>query len=121
MKTLWEKKSTKVIAAVVAVAIIVIAVALALQANKEKPFTAAELLDLGEKYLLEMDYEQAIVQFTKAIEIEPKNERAYLGAAEAYVALGQEDKAIEILEQGLEQLPDSVAIVYSTFAPRKLP
>jgi hypothetical protein len=33
----------------------------------DKPLSAAELLDLGEKYLLEMNYEQAIVQFTKLI------------------------------------------------------
>jgi tetratricopeptide (TPR) repeat protein len=80
-------------------------------ARSEKPLTAAELLDLGEKYLLELDYEQAIVQFTKLIEIEPKNARAYTGLAEAYTALGRTDEAIEILEQGLAQLPDNADIL----------
>ena len=48
--------------------------------------TAADYLDLGEKYLLEMNYEQALVQFLKAIEIEPMNPRGYTGAAEASLA-----------------------------------
>jgi tetratricopeptide (TPR) repeat protein len=74
------------------------------------PLTAAELFDLGEKYLLELDYEQAIVQFAKLIEVEPKNTRAYIGLAEAYTALGRTDEAIEILQQGLAQLPDSVEL-----------
>jgi tetratricopeptide (TPR) repeat protein len=76
----------------------------------EAPLTAAELLDLGEKFLLELDYEQAIVYFTKLIEIEPKNSRAYIGAAEAYAALGRTDEAIAILDEGLAQLPDNVDI-----------
>ncbi len=38
------------------------------------------------------------------------NERAYLGAAEAYIALGQTDEAIAILERGLASLPNSTAI-----------
>jgi hypothetical protein len=71
-------------------------------ATPDRPLTAAELLDLGEKYLLELNYEQALVQFLKVIEIEPMNPRGYTGAAEAYIGLGQLDKAEEILKQGLE-------------------
>lgn len=69
-----------------------------------------KLLSLGEKYLTELKYEEALVQFLKVIEIEPMNERAYLAAAEAYIGLGQTDKAIEVLEKGLLALPDSVEI-----------
>ena len=64
--------------------------------------TAAELLDLGEKYLLDLDYEQALVQFLKVIEIEPMIPRGYTGAAEAYVGLDRIPDAIAILEKGLE-------------------
>ena len=59
-----------------------------------------DLLDLGQKYLLDGDYEQAIIEFNKVIEIEPKNVDAYLGLAEAYVAAGDYDSAISVLEQG---------------------
>ncbi|GHV34394.1 hypothetical protein FACS18949_10360 [Clostridia bacterium] len=62
---------------------------------------------MGEKYLLDLDYEQAIVQFLGAIEIEPKNTRAYIGAAEAYIALGHTDDAIAILQQGLDATGDA--------------
>jgi tetratricopeptide (TPR) repeat protein len=79
-------------------------------AKPASTLSAAELLDLGEKYLLEMNYEQAVVCFTKLIAIEPKNPRGYTGLAEAYVGLGEFDKALEILRQGLGQLPDNVEI-----------
>ncbi|MDR1210334.1 MAG: tetratricopeptide repeat protein [Clostridiales bacterium] len=75
-----------------------------------RELTAAELLDLGEKYLLELDYEQAIVQFTRLIEIEPKNPRGYTGLAEAYVGIGDTDRAVEALRRGRAQLPDSAEI-----------
>ena len=59
-----------------------------------------EHLDLGQKYLLDGNYEQAIIEFNKVIEIEPKNVDAYLGLAEAYVAAGDYDSAISVLEKG---------------------
>jgi tetratricopeptide (TPR) repeat protein len=68
------------------------------------------LLSLGEKYLLELDYEQALVQFLKVIELDPMNPRGYTGAAEAYIGLGEQEKAIEVLEKGLELLPNDTAI-----------
>jgi tetratricopeptide (TPR) repeat protein len=80
-------------------------------AKPASQLSAAELLDLGEKYLLEMNYEQAVVCFTKLIAIEPKNPRGYTGLAEAYVGLGEFDKALDILRQGLGQLPDNMEIV----------
>nr|WP_288827907.1 tetratricopeptide repeat protein [uncultured Clostridium sp.] len=78
--------------------------------NTVKTQTASELLNLGEKYLLELDYEQAIIQFTELIKIEPKNTRAYLGLAEAYIGNGEQDKAAAVLRQGLEQLPDNAEL-----------
>jgi tetratricopeptide (TPR) repeat protein len=74
--------------------------------------SAAELLSLGEKYLLELDYEQAVVQFLNVIEIEPKNPRGYLGAAEVYIALDESDKAFNILRQGLEATDDQSIAEY---------
>ena len=54
----------------------------------ETALTADDLLDLGEKFLLELDYEQALVQFLKVIEIEPMNPRAIAGAVSSYVGRG---------------------------------
>lgn len=50
-------------------------------------------LELGEKYLTEMDYENAILAYKEAINIDPKNEEAYIGLYDAY--LGLADQCIE--------------------------
>jgi len=68
--------------------------------NRAAPVSVDELLSLGEKYLLDLDYEQALAQFLIVIEIEPMNERAYIGAAEAYIGIGDTENATAILEQG---------------------
>lgn len=72
--------------------------------------SATEVLNLGEKYLLELNYEGAVVQFTKLIEVEPKIPRSYLGLSEAYIGLGDTDKAVIALENGLELLPENQVI-----------
>ena len=66
----------------------------------------AQMLSLGERFLLELDFEQALVQFLGVIEIEPNNVQAHLGAAAAYVGLGQIENAAGILRQGLERTGD---------------
>ncbi len=89
--------------------IIVIALTMTLFAScgeTETALTATELLDLGEKYLLDLDYEQAIVYFNQVIEVEPRNSRAYMGAAEAYVGLGDTESAINLLKTALEVFSD---------------
>lgn len=75
-------------------------------AKQERPLTVEELLDLGEKYLLEMNYEQALVQFLAVIEIEPMNTRGYTGAAESYIGLNKLKEAVSILEKGFEATND---------------
>ena len=65
-----------------------------------------EQLDLGAKYLSELDYEQAIVVFKAAIEIEPKSADAYLGLADAYVAIQDYKMAAEVLETGFTKTQD---------------
>ena len=59
-------------------------------------------LDLGNRYLEEQNYEQAIVEFDKAIAIDPMSVDAYLGKVQAYESMGDEEKAIEVLQTGYE-------------------
>lgn len=66
-----------------------------------------EQYDLGMRYLNEGNYEEAIIAFTAAIEIDPKRPEAYLGAAEAYRGMGDADSARKILEQGYAATNDS--------------
>ena len=67
---------------------------------------AKEQLDLGQQYLLSMDYEEAIAAYEIAIELEPKNTEAYLGMAQAYIAMGESQKAIKILKRGYLETED---------------
>ena len=66
--------------------------------NRQQILT--ENLKLGEQYLLEEDYEAAIVAFTKAIETDPKCIEAYTGLADVYLLLGDYEKALEVIEKG---------------------
>lgn len=64
-------------------------------------------LELGQKYLEELDYEQAAIAFEKAIAIDEKSVEAYLGLAGAYMALENADKAEQVLAQGAESTDDA--------------
>lgn len=60
----------------------------------------------AERYLAEMDYERAVIEYQRALEIEPMNVDAILGLADAYIGLGDTDKVIEVLRDGLERTGD---------------
>ena len=99
------KLNNKVIigtAAVIAIALIaVLVIFVPKSANAAK---VTEQLNLGDKYLNELNYEQAMVAYQAVIEIDPKNEEAYLALAEIYIAQGEYDAAIEVLEDALGEL-----------------
>lgn len=100
-------KDKKVIIAFVAALVLLVAVGVALATNLgQEKIDIAEQLSLGEKYLLEMDYEKAILAFNKVIKVDPRNVKAYLGLADAYVGTGDIDKAIKTLEKGLKLTGD---------------
>lgn len=84
----------------------VVAAALILIPGKRKEKQIAEQMNLGNRYLLEMEYEQAAVAFTKVIEVDPVNVDAYTGAAQAYAAMENYGEAVKLLEQGYENTRD---------------
>ena len=63
-----------------------------------------EQLNLGAKYLSELNYEQAIIAYEAVIKIDPKCEEAYLALADIYIATGEFEKAEEVLKQAEETL-----------------
>lgn len=111
------------------------------RSEEGKGLTWQEQYDLGVRYLSDGNYEEAIIAFTAAIEIDPKRSpayvgrgdayvlsgetkdnltaarldyekaieldellaEAYLGLADVYIRQGDYDKALEILQQGLEK------------------
>ena len=69
---------------------------------KSKETRVQEQLDLGSKYMAELDYESAIVALNKAIKIDPKNVDAYKMLAEVYEKSGRLDDARATLEKVLD-------------------
>lgn len=63
-------------------------------------------LDLGEKYLNDMNYENAIVAFTKVIDMDSQNIEAYIGIAKAYERLEDYKNAIKVLENAINNIAD---------------
>jgi hypothetical protein len=64
--------------------------------------SASNWLSLGQKYLLDLEYEQSVVAFTKAIEIDPRSVEPRLGLAQALMALERYDEAEEALLEVLD-------------------
>ena len=69
-------------------------------------------LSMGEKYLTECDYTQAVTMFSRAIWVDARSEPAYLGRAEAYIQLNQPAAAIEDLTFVIDELTTDDADVY---------
>lgn len=72
--------------------------------------TWQEQYDLGVRYLSEGNYEEAIIAFTAAIDIDPKQPETYLGLANAYIGAGDQDAARKALEAGINVVADPAAL-----------
>lgn len=70
--------------------------------QKETAPTWQKQYDLGMRYLSEGNYEEAIITFTSAIEINPKHAETYIHLSEAYEANDYLEDAISTLELGLD-------------------
>ena len=82
--------------------LIFIFVLMLLSGCKSKATRVQEQLDLGSKYMAELDYESAIVALNKVIKIDPKNVDAYKMLAEVYEKSGRLDDARATLEKVLD-------------------
>ena len=56
-------------------------------------------IDTGVKYLMDGKYEEAILAFNKAIEIEEKSTEARVYLAQGYIGNNEPEKAIEVLKE----------------------
>ncbi len=109
MKELWRKKSVKAALAVIVILLAVGIVSISVQSSERRKDYNAHV-DAAEKYLSELDYEQAIAEYTLALEIEPNSkvildalEESYLAYAQTYADIEEYESAIEILERGYAQ------------------
>ena len=71
-----------------------------------KAAKAVEKVELGQKYLTELNYTEAVASFTEAIGLDPENIPAYMGRAEAYVGLKQYDDAKADYTTAIEKTAD---------------
>lgn len=101
-----KKKGKWIILAIVLVALVAIGIIcfITLGNTPEKRFR--KQMDLGNKYLEEMEYEKAVAAFEAAIEIDPNNADAYVGLAKAYLGLGDLEKARKAFKKAIKLNPD---------------
>lgn len=97
-----DKKVLGIVGVIVAIVILVIATI----SNTSEKFDIVEQLALGQKYLQELDYEQAKLVFSKVIEVDPMSVEAYIGLAKSYEGMGDINSAISTLEKGFEMTGD---------------
>lgn len=99
-KSLMKKKI--LILSLLAVLIVGVVIIAMFSFFGKKPRTADEWLSLGDKYFLDMEYEQAIAAFLKVIKIDPVNIPARLRLAEIYLVTGQYDESEKWLQEILD-------------------
>ncbi|MBD5461268.1 MAG: tetratricopeptide repeat protein [Lachnospiraceae bacterium] len=94
------KRKKLMFAGIAILAMLIIILAVVFVSGNGDAKKLRERLDLGQKYLSELEYDQAVAVFTEAIAIDPKSTDAYMGLAEAYIGLGDVEAARKALEEG---------------------
>ena len=85
---------------VIGAALIIVAIAvIALLISGGTPAKrVAKKLELADRYMTELKYDEAIALYNEVLEIESKNVKAYAGLFDAYIKSGNEEKAQEVLD-----------------------
>lgn len=90
------------------ISLIIVAVLISLSAcGKSSQTTWQEQYDLGVRYLSEGNYDEAVIAFTAAIEIDPRRPEAYVGRGDAYIGSGETE---EILACAMTDYEEALAI-----------
>lgn len=98
--------------------VVIVLVLSACGTNPEAP-TWQEQYNLGIRYLSEGKYEEAIIAFTAAIEIDPKRAPTYVGRGDAYVGLGETEENLTAAQADYEkaiELDETLAEAYLSLA-----
>lgn len=65
-------------------------------------------LELGNKYLDELDYEQALASYMGILDIEPRSVDAYMGVVNTYISMDDLDNALLYAQKGYSDTQDEV-------------
>lgn len=98
-KWLWAALAVVALAGIVAAVLIV--------KNVQERRNYENYVDSAQKYLEELDYENAEDSYLKAIAVAPKEEEPYVELAQLYLGQGETEKAKAILEKGAKNVPDA--------------
>lgn len=106
-----RSKSQKILDGILVV--LLVAVLLLVCLRQTPAARLSRQLELGQRYLNELDYEAAVLHFTNAIRIDDRSEPAYLGRAEAYLGLEEYQLAVDDYTVVIEQLNPESADAYA--------
>ena len=98
-----------IISATVVVLSIAVMVAIVVSSNSPSR-RLKQQLDLGNRYLSELNYEQAIAAYEEALAIDPKSADAYAGLLEASIQSGDMEGAISVRVRAGENLQDTTEL-----------
>ena len=108
VKELLKKKRVKISILIIILLVLMGVVGINVRnAQRQREYDAH--IAAAEKYLTELDYEQAIAEYTMAFEINPKEEvvdaleQTYLVYAQTYMDAGDYEKAVSVLEECYEK------------------
>jgi len=115
MKPLLKSKKVlaAIISAIVLISIVVTTITITSKSNKKDQ---EDQLSLGEKYLTELDYDQAIATFKGVIELEPRNKQAHFGLAKAYEGKNDYDRAEATYKKIIDDIDNADVDAYSELA-----
>ncbi len=78
----WSKRFRIIAAALILICVAVLSIGGYLKISKVRK--TSENIEMGNQYLSELNYEQAIASYRSVLSIDPKNKEAKMGLAEAY-------------------------------------
>lgn len=101
-----KKKKNKLFPIIIGVtAVVVLALTVAgIYAYNTPANRLSRLLELGQRYLDELEYERAAVTFQDALDIEPKCLIAYAGGIEAYIGLDDTSSLQEFYQGAIDTM-----------------
>lgn len=110
-----SKKIIGIAAAILAVLVLVSVIVLVV--NNISAGRYNRLIDKGNNYLDQMDYDDGIVAFDEAIQIDPKRPEAYEGKVNIYIAKGDYESALAVINDGLGAIEgDDYVASFTEFA-----
>lgn len=113
MKTITRKRNIILVTVLLAI-VLIIAIAVACR-QVARSNEVKSNIEMGDLYLSELDYEQAIVSYQMALDIDARNTEANLGLAEAYEAQQMYAYAEAVYQNMLEN-DDTQAEVFERLA-----